>query len=155
MQVKDLKCSPTKTYNNTWGGNPTRCLSQKTMETWSHAGGFTLKVSNKNEWSKCLVPKEMVRPHSEWNLSQKHTLIYTHTHSACHHPLLNIAGFWKGNLTGHLLGVSAEVIVSTSSLPNTFVFSKGYLESAQFSVATCVEKQGHGVETSPEGKSEL
>lgn len=50
------------------GVNPTRCLSQKTMETWSHAGGFTLKVSNKNEWSKLLVPEEMVRPHSEWNL---------------------------------------------------------------------------------------
>lgn len=58
-------------------------------------------------------------------------------------------------MTGHLVGVSAEVIVSTSSLPNTFVFSKGYLESAQLSVATCVEKQGHRVETSPEGKSEL
>lgn len=43
--------------------------------------------------------------------------------------------------------------MSTSSLPNTFVFSKGYLESAQLSVATRVEKQGHGVEAPPEGKS--
>lgn len=41
----------------------------------------------------------------------------------------------------------------TSSLPNTFVFSKGYLNSAQLSVATWVEKRGHGVETSPEKKS--
>lgn len=41
----------------------------------------------------------------------------------------------------------------TSSLPNTFVFSKGYLNSAQLSVATRVEKRGHGVKTSPEKKS--
>lgn len=56
-------------------------------------------------------------------------------------------------MTGHLVGLSAEVIVSTSSLLNTFVFSKGYLESAQLSVATCGKTRPWGREVSRESLS--
>lgn len=63
---------------------------------------------------------------------------HTHTHTGCHYLSPSIAGFWKGNLAGHLACISAEVIVSTSSLPNTLLFSKGYPEPAQLSVVTHV-----------------
>ena len=78
-----------------------------------------------------------IRAHTD---THTHTHRHMHTDSGCHHPSLSIAGFWKGNLAGHLACISAEVIVSTSSLLNTLLFSKGCPECAQLSVATRVRK---------------
>lgn len=90
-------------------------------------------------------------PHSKGNLqAERHKHTHTCTHAHCLSPSLTEH---SRVLKGQLDWPSGSRLVLTSSLPNTFVFSKGYLNSAQLSVATCVEKQGHEVETSPEKNS--
>lgn len=59
-----------------------------------------------------------MRSHALLSLShaRAHTNTNTHGHASCHCPLPDTAGFWKGNSVGHLARISAEVVVSTSSL---------------------------------------